>query len=54
MEGACDPVRKTEKLSGRQWWILIVESLGWSGVMVMGYFFNSYYALIQELFAYPS
>lgn len=54
MEGACDPVRKTEKLSGRQWWILIVESLGWSGVMVMGYFFNSYYALIQDVFAYTS
>lgn len=40
------------KLSGRQWLFLIFESLGWSGVMVMGYFYTSYYALIQNVFTY--
>jgi len=42
------------KITGRQWAIMIVESLGWSGVMVMGYFFSSYYALIQSTFGYEN
>ena len=42
------------KLSGRQWAMLIIESFGWSGVMVMGYFFSSYYALIQDVFQYSA
>lgn len=40
------------KLSGQQWIFIFIESLGWSGVMVMGYFFTSYYALIQNAFGY--
>ena len=43
---------KKNSLDGRQWTMLILESLGWSGVMVMGYFFTSYYALIQNVFSY--
>jgi len=43
---------KKIKLSGRQWLFLIILSLGWSGVMVMGYFYTSYYALIQNVFGY--
>lgn len=42
------------KIAGKQWAILIIESLGWSGVMVMGYFFSSYYALIQSTFGYEN
>ena len=45
---------KGSKLTGRQWIMLIVESFGWSGVMVMGYFFSSYYALIQDVFSYTA
>lgn len=43
---------KKSKLSGRQWLFLIILSLGWSGVMVMGYFYTSYYSLIQDVFGY--
>ena len=33
---------------------LFLEALGWSGVMVMGYFFSSYYSLIQDAFQYDA
>ncbi len=46
--------KKSNKITGRQWGMLIIESLGWSGVMVMGYFFSSYYALIQSTFSYSN
>ncbi|MCB7303568.1 MFS transporter [Bariatricus massiliensis] len=44
--------KEKSKLSRRQWMFLIILSLGWSGVMVMGYFYTSYYSLIQNVFGY--
>ena len=44
--------KEKTKLSGKQWLFLIILSLGWSGVMVMGYFYTSYYALIQNVFEF--
>lgn len=47
-----ETLEKRNGLSARQWAMLIFESFGWAGVMVMGYFFGSYYALIQDVFSY--
>lgn len=44
--------KSKSKLSTSQWIFLIILSLGWSGVMVMAYFFTSYYSLIQNVFGY--
>ena len=44
--------KKKVSLTGKQYLMVWFESLGWTGVMVMGYFFSTYNALIGDTFGY--
>lgn len=52
MSTANTKTKDKARLNRRQWVMLFIESLGWAGVNVLGWFFSQYYALVQNVFEY--